>query len=192
MKASRVVAAATGIMIGSAASRRRPARAVTDCCNRVRGCPSRSWLGVKNVRQQFRFDLRQARKDFRADVREARREFRRTFRSPDRVAPSTARPGKALRVELRSARAGFREAIKQANETFLTTVRASRDVVECREQPGLDPRAATGRKNDLSHRGQAGPPGPSDRYQARDRRLPDPRARTPVSRSRTPSASGAA
>ena len=64
MKASRVVAAATGIMIGlggiaPAASAQSPTVATAS----VVAHHGHGW-GVKNVRQQFRFDLRQGAQGF--------------------------------------------------------------------------------------------------------------------------------
>ena len=61
MKASRVVAAATGIMIGlggiaPAASAQSPTVATVSVVTHH----GHGW-GAKNVRQQLRFDLRQAR-----------------------------------------------------------------------------------------------------------------------------------
>ena len=98
----------------------------------------------------------------RRDIREARQESRAKYRE--------AR--KALRVEFWAARAVSGKRSNRPMRPSDDRPGQPGDVVECREQPGLDPRAATGRRMTYRTEVKAGPPGPSDRYQGRDRRLP--------------------
>ena len=124
MKASRTIAAATGVLIGLGAI--APAAAVPQT---VAAKPGNGW-GVQQARQEFRADLREARQEFRADVREARQQFRmdiREMRQEDRARFQEAK--QALREALKTARDAFHNAISAANETFRATASASRDTL---------------------------------------------------------------
>lgn len=124
MKASRTIAAATGVLIGLGAI--APAAAVPQT---VAAKPGHSW-GVQQARQEFRADLREARQEFRADLREARQQFRldiREMRQEDRARFQEAK--QALREALKTARDAFHAAISAANETFRTTAAANRDTL---------------------------------------------------------------
>ncbi|MEZ5185723.1 MAG: hypothetical protein R2720_08260 [Candidatus Nanopelagicales bacterium] len=127
MKSSRVIAAATGVMIGVGgilpAANAQPPAAVSTLVAAGHG---QDW-GLKQARQQFRIDVKRANKEYRTDVRKARREFRKDIREARHVSQAKYQEArKQLRAALRTARGAFHTAIKEANEIFQTSVADSR------------------------------------------------------------------